>query len=398
MCEKKLNLVKKPLKFTVRLFLLFPLLLLASCSTTNIASLDRILFPKSTAKVGPLIAVDEEYPINNDVVKNSKGQSVTESLGEFKDNTQSNTIEAQNTESKAINGAVSSDVVIGLEANDFATPSVNDELVKPSENKTQVINSISVPQLEINNDVVSSSKGEPAKPNRLSKKAIQNPTVIPKVNENEEIKIDQGTVTGQVVLVADDGKFLSAEGTLITLMPKETSGGVPNNNTKTHVIDMEDKEYQPRYSTINVGDQVVFVNKDNIQHNVFSSSGSNAFDLGTYGSGLKRAVTLTEPGIVKIYCNIHADMATFVAVSDPGLSVEADKQGRYKIDEVPLGTYEMVIWNIRGETKRIVEVIDKKTIQMIDRIDTSNVKAESHKNKFGGNYSKNAALFEDEFY
>lgn len=205
-------------------------------------------------------------------------------------------------------------------------------------------------------------------------------------------------MTGQVVLVSDDGKFLSAEGTLITLMRRETSGGVQNKKTKTHVIDMKDKEYQPRYSTINVGDQVVFVNKDNIQHNVFSSSGSNAFDLGTYGSGLKRAVTLTEPGIVKIYCNIHADMATFVAVSDPGLSVEADEQGRYKIDEVPLGTYEMVIWNIRGETKRTIEVKGKKTIQMVDRIDTTVVKAETHKNKFGDNYSKNSALFEDEFY
>lgn len=161
---------------------------------------------------------------------------------------------------------------------------------------------------------------------------------------------------------------------------------------------MQDKQYQTRYSTINTGDEVVFVNKDNIQHNVFSSSGSNAFDLGTYGAGLKRGVTLTEPGIVKVYCNIHADMATFVAVADPGLSVEVDDQGRYQMDKVPLGTYDMTVWNIRGETTRTIEIKAKETLELVDRIDTAVVKKETHKNKFGGNYSKNAALFEDEFY
>jgi len=161
-----------------------------------------------------------------------------------------------------------------------------------------------------------------------------------------------GAVSGSVVLLGGNGQKLSATGTMVTLTPKALeSSSIKRRAPKTHVIDMEDKQYQPRYSTINAGDQVVFVNKDNIRHNVFSSSGSNAFDLGTYGAGLKRAVTLEEPGIVKIYCNIHSDMATFVAVGNQSLSTKADDQGRYQIGNVPPGTYELGLWNIRGESK-----------------------------------------------
>ncbi len=220
---------------------------------------------------------------------------------------------------------------------------------------------------------------------------------IPPVVENEP-EINYGSISGQVILLDDKGQALPAKGTLITLTPKQPREASSAQPAKLHVIDMEDKEYQPRFSSINAGDQVVFVNKDNIRHNVFSSSGGNAFDLGTYGAGLKRAVILQEPGIVKIYCNIHADMATFIAVGDPGLSAKADEQGRYQLNKLPLGRYQVRIWNIRGETTRDVEVTASQTVNLIDRIDTSAFTVESHKNKFGGNYSKNAALFEDEFY
>jgi len=215
---------------------------------------------------------------------------------------------------------------------------------------------------------------------------------------SEKAVIPMGTVSGIVSLVGEQQEALSVVGTMITLTPKTQSKGGKDSSPKVHVIDMEDKEYQPRYSTINAGDQVLFVNKDNIQHNVFSSSGGNAFDLGTYGSRLKRAVTLKEPGIVKIYCNIHSDMATFIAVGEQGLSVKADDQGRYTIKAVPAGTYELSIWNIRGETKRTIVVKANKTNTLVDSIDTTAFKDESHKNKFGGDYSKNSGLFEDEFY
>ena len=362
--EKNINRAHEQLRFAACLFLVLPLLLLlTSCTTTHIPGLDQILFPNSSAQVGPLVTADEQYPLNNKAATDSESESMTQPTRDpSKTASKADKTQVSNTEPKTVIQAANPEPVTEPANNDAGVRIAKEKAVKPLENKTQIL------------------------------------TALPKEQEHVKAKIEHGAVAGQVVLIAENEKALAAAGTLITLTPRNPNGEAQNRAPNRYVIDMEDKHYQPRYSTINAGDQIVFVNKDNIQHNVFSSSGSNSFDLGTYGAGLKRAVTLTETGIVKVYCNIHADMATFVAVANLGLSVEADDQGRYQIDRVPPGSYDMTIWNIRGETNRTIEVKARETLQLVGRIDTTKGKIETHKNKFGGNYSKNAALFEDEFY
>ena len=366
--NKKLSLRLSLSSFDMRIFLVLPLLsLLMSCTTTHIPGLDRILFADSSAKVGPIVAADEQNPV------------------------------------------VASDVASTTPNNDSATNSANKfpaPIGKPKPELTPTLESESAVQgtdlktvsaQEANEEKALAKNVKPTnKQAPTSSKKIAAQTPIEK--DINELAIDYGNVVGKVVLIGEKGKLLPAKGTLVTLTPKTAINDEQNNQSKVHIIDMEDKEYQPRYSTINAGDQVVFVNKDNIQHNVFSSSGSNAFDLGTYGSGLKRAVTLKEPGVVKIYCNIHAEMATFIAVGNKGLSVKADDQGSYNIKKVLPGTYELTAWNIRGETKQTIQVKANQTVNLTDQIDTVAFKIKSHKNKFGGEYSKNSTLFEDEFY
>ena len=314
---------------------------LTSCAT-SIPGLDRVLFSNSSAQVGPVVAVEEAYPTGD--AKLPQGSAA----------------ELQN-ESAALElkGETKSDAL--------------DNTQQQSNSSEPVVES--KPSLE-------TSPALATEPETAS----------------AEIAIEYGSVSGTVVLLGDENQPLQTTGTMITLTPQTMVDEVSDRPAQVHIIDMKDKTYLPRYSTIQAGDQVVFANKDNIQHNVFSSSGNNAFDLGTYGAGLKRAVTLKESGIVKIYCNIHSEMATFVAVGDQGLSVRVDDEGRYSIDKVLPGTYEVSIWNIRGESKRIVEIKANEATQLVDRIDTTVAKVEPHKNKFGGDYSKNSTLFEDEFY
>ncbi|GAA6137483.1 hypothetical protein NBRC116583_12300 [Arenicella sp. 4NH20-0111] len=369
--EKSRNYTHTQPKISMRLCRALPLLmLLTSCTTTHIPGLDQILFPNSSAKVGPLVTADEQYPVSDETTT-----------------------------------PVPDDELLVEPISDSPEALKNDDSVQASRSKAkpESVTQVAVPEVAptpmLDGDDINApiENGEPQK--LLERKSQQQaPTAMPKETEPMETKIYGGAVSGQVVLIAEGGKALAAGGTLITLTPTSSNGDSQSGSSKTHVIDMEDKEYKPRYSTINAGDQIVFVNKDNIRHNVFSSSGNNAFDLGTYGAGLKRAVTLKESGVVKIYCNIHADMATFVAVGNQGLSAETDDQGRYQISQIPPGTYDMSIWNIRGETKRTVEMRANETLKLVDQIDTNAFKIETHKNKFGGNYSKNATLFEDEFY
>ena len=334
--QKSLNLGCVPFISAQRLVLTILASLSLSACTTVIPGLDRIQFPSSSAIVGPLVSADDAQP--------EKKQTVI--------------------------------------AKETSTTTTLETVVAPVGKKSGA--------QAVEADSAVAQTGE-LQPNQSSPETITSEPSAP-------IAVEYGGVVGRVVLEGEAKQQLPATGTMVTLTPKMMVDEVRDRPSEVHIIDMEDKTYLPRYSTIHAGDQVVFVNKDKIQHNVFSSSGNNAFDLGTYGAGLKRAVTLEEPGIVKIYCNIHPEMATFVAVGDQKLSVRTDDAGRYTISDVLPGLYEIAIWNIRGESKRVIEVKADQTVELLDRIDTTAFIVEPHKNKFGGNYSKNTTLFEDEFY
>ena len=90
-------------------------------------------------------------------------------------------------------------------------------------------------------------------------------------------------------------------------------------------IKQKDKQFWPQMAVVQRGTSVVFPNLDSVFHSVFSTSGRNSFDLGSYRSGdPARSVTLTTPGVVEVFCNIHAKMNA----NDPRRSGAALHQGR----------------------------------------------------------------------
>ena len=57
------------------------------------------------------------------------------------------------------------------------------------------------------------------------------------------------------------------------------------------------------------------VNEDPFSHNVFSLSDAKSFDLGSYGQGGAKSITLDKPGTVEVECAVHPDMKLVIEVS-----------------------------------------------------------------------------------
>jgi plastocyanin len=111
------------------------------------------------------------------------------------------------------------------------------------------------------------------------------------------------------------------------------------------VMDQRNLEFVPRVLPVVRGTTIEFTNSDDIQHNVFSpSAAAGKFDLGTYGPGGDRRITLDEPGEVRVLCNIHMEMeARILVLRDPYFSPTAD-DGAYRITSVPAGAYTVKVW------------------------------------------------------
>ena len=129
-------------------------------------------------------------------------------------------------------------------------------------------------------------------------------------------------------------------------------------------ITQRDTAFVPPVLFVRPGTSVAFPNGDPFFHNVFSYSSTARFDLGRYPQGESKSVTFDEPGILKIYCEVHDFMRSVVFVTEnPYHAVVAD--GSFRIDGVPAGTYTLTVWHTDlGETQETVTVTDGGTARV----------------------------------
>lgn len=110
------------------------------------------------------------------------------------------------------------------------------------------------------------------------------------------------------------------------------------------------------------GTRVEFPNMDDAYHNVFSYSKPKRFDLGRYRKDEKPASQLfDQPGVVKLYCEIHAHMRSTILVLETPYFVKSEADGRYRLvlKDVPPGQYTLKGWVNERITREVpVQVKD----------------------------------------
>jgi plastocyanin len=111
------------------------------------------------------------------------------------------------------------------------------------------------------------------------------------------------------------------------------------------VMDQRNETFVPHMLAITTGTTVEFPNSDKFYHNVFSLSKARKFDLGRYAAGRAKAVRFEQPGIVRVFCDIHSHMNAFILVFSHPFFALTDSDGRYRIENIPPGTYNVVAWN-----------------------------------------------------
>jgi plastocyanin len=111
------------------------------------------------------------------------------------------------------------------------------------------------------------------------------------------------------------------------------------------VMDQRNETFVPHLLAITTGTTVDFPNSDKFYHNVFSLSKARRFDLGRYAAGHSQSVRFDRAGIVRVFCDIHSHMNAFILVFTHPFFAITDGDGRYHIDNVPPGTYNVIAWN-----------------------------------------------------
>jgi plastocyanin len=146
---------------------------------------------------------------------------------------------------------------------------------------------------------------------------------------------ENGSVAGKVTATPD--KYL--KDTVVYL--KEVPGGYA---PKTHAMDQKGMEFRPHILTVTAGDAVKFLNSDGVDHNVYSPD-DDAYNLGIFPKGQSRDHTFTKPGVYTQLCSVHPEMLAYIFVGQNPYAVPVNKDGTFKIDNVPPGAYQLAVWN-----------------------------------------------------
>jgi plastocyanin len=185
-----------------------------------------------------------------------------------------------------------------------------------------------------------------------------------------------GTVTGRV----DARNGVLKDAYVYVDMAKGSSG-----RGHTVEIKQKDKQFSPQTAVVLKGTNIVFPNMDSVFHNVFSTSGRNSFDLGSYRSGdTPRSVVLTTPGVVEVFCNIHSKMNANILVVPGPLYAKVGADGSYRIDNVPTGARRLVAWSPNAKPAQQKIEVAASGGQANFTLDVEGGKA--HTNKLGQPY------------
>ena len=196
------------------------------------------------------------------------------------------------------------------------------------------------------------------------------------------------TVIADVRIATVDGQEKSDHSGVVIFLDgvKEIpASDLPVDNPK---ISQKNRQYYPRVLPIVKGTTVEFPNDDTIMHNVFSLSKARRFDLDVYQPGESKAVTFTQHGLVKVYCNIHSSMSCSILVlSNPYFAV-SNSRGRCVISGIPDGEYTLRAWHeYGGQFRMMISVSGDSVVHLPVAIEEEH-RSLKHTNKFGKPYRK----------
>jgi uncharacterized membrane protein/plastocyanin len=153
----------------------------------------------------------------------------------------------------------------------------------------------------------------------------------------------KGSIRSNEIMISN-GKVKNVLVRVVQGQEKLPKGNVPD---QAAVLDQHNCMYEPRLIAARVGQEVVFVNSDDVFHNVKSLSKENpAFNIGMAQKNQRVSKRFSKAEIVvETKCSVHPWMAANIAVMDHPYFAITKADGSFEIPGLPPGKYTIEFWH-----------------------------------------------------
>ena len=110
-------------------------------------------------------------------------------------------------------------------------------------------------------------------------------------------------------------------------------------------IRQEARRFAPYLGTVQRGEPVLFSNRDNITHHIYSFNGPSRFSFTLRPEEETLVEDFGEAGVIAMGCNIHDWMSGYLLVLNTPWFTHTGPEGRAAFDGLPPGSYRAFAWH-----------------------------------------------------
>lgn len=127
--------------------------------------------------------------------------------------------------------------------------------------------------------------------------------------------------------------------------------------------------FEPRVQGASVGERLKMTSSDPILHTVHPQVANNSatlYNIALPYKGFSVVKPLPAlPALIRVKCDAHEWMRAWIWEFDHPYYASTNEEGRFKITDVPAGTYPVVAWHeLMGYKQKLVTVVPGKTISL----------------------------------
>jgi plastocyanin len=166
----------------------------------------------------------------------------------------------------------------------------------------------------------------------------------------------------QLVKADDKGRVAEA----IVFLGNITEGRDFPKRDKPPLIDQRLCTFNPHIQAVRAKEPVEILNSDPVGHNINASQRIfTLFNILQPQKDMRATQQFDKPGLVEIKCNVHDWMHGYLYVFVHPYYQVTGADGSFKIDQIPPGKYELVIWQeYLGEQAMEIEIKSGQTTEL----------------------------------
>lgn len=175
------------------------------------------------------------------------------------------------------------------------------------------------------------------------------------------------------------GKYARVEGTVVppesatagdehvesTIVWVESKLRHPGRTPGMIEIRLTEAGFEPAWCSIPVGTRLVLRNDSGVFHTPFSPDPNGGFRLDPVRPGQTTELTLTRPGELQLFCELHSEATAVVMVLPVGEYAEVSEAGHFRFSSLPSGSHLLSYWHpVWGSGQRRVEIPQHGYVQV----------------------------------